>query len=299
MGQLHAQLPITKKNMTIWLDQPQNLYLTGKQANTYLDLMRDKEYSKNFHNPLRDLLSRKKELLLENLIEPICIIDMGPGYPDKTLPLFAYLKKKKLKCCYMPVDISPKFLSVATQALQPYGFPIKPQNCLFEELPSRLSHSSFSNDRGCRLIILGLTFMNYRPLQIAKLLSKIARPRDVILLATEHVESDREEKIVSPYRTQKAEKFGFMPLEMLDVNRNKVRYFATFSRGRIEMGFKILEPIQLHGLVLYPETKVVTAISYRYTYKQFRAFLRKHFQVLNIFSDLSKRVSMATLRIKS
>lgn len=169
-----------KRNRTLYLDQPSNLYLADAQVNAYLKLMGNAAYSAVFHNPTRDLIAKNVSRIVKGLRTPIHIIDLGPGYPDKTFPLLEKLDTRN--CVYIPVDIGKRFLKVAVDAIKKYHIKSLPQHVLFEDMPKFLTAKYFKNASVRRLVVLGLTFMNYRPTVIVGLLRKMMRPGDVLVV---------------------------------------------------------------------------------------------------------------------
>jgi len=286
------------RNGTVWFHQPHNLYLSDRQAETYLDLMRAPGYGGSFHEVLRGLIRRNRKHILAGLKDPIDLFDLGPGYPDKTFPLLDALRGAGRSCRYIPVDISRRFLRVVGDACRPFGFPIEPQNCLFEELPGIINRSAATN-RGSRLVILGVTFMNYPPHAILDLMSQLLRPGDALLLAVELFQVGRVNEMMRPYQSPAAERFNFLVLDSLGVDPAAVEYRVRFRRSRIEMGFRFLRPVRLQGIEVPHGREVVTSVSYRHTHESFLELLQANFESVRIFEDLDRGCSVARVSSSS
>ena len=84
--------------------------------------------------------------------------------------MFDELKKQGKTFTYVPVDISDHFLEMAESHATSQGIPVRKVKASFEELPEVLGESTVQ-----RFIFLtGLTFSNYAPQEILKLLVNIA-----------------------------------------------------------------------------------------------------------------------------
>jgi uncharacterized SAM-dependent methyltransferase len=273
------------------------MYLTAAQAQSYLVLMKDDTYRTPFHDPIKNLFGKYAGDLLEFLDGPLALIDLGPGFPDKTLPLFAYLKRSPIACTYVPVDISQHFLGLAASTAQSHGFVSLPLNCLFEEIARNLP--SVLSQLGARsvLVIFGLTFMNYSPERVGRLLADLKPMVNRVVVAAELHTQPSPEQILLPYRTTAAEDFNFQVLKLLHLNRSDFNYEVRFVENHIEMGFSSKLPVALGsgGYVLRPSTYILTAVSYRYTSRQFRTFLAPLFADVKIVTDPTAPVALAIL----
>jgi Histidine-specific methyltransferase, SAM-dependent len=96
-------------------------------------------------------------------------IDLGPGTEHKEQFLFDEIKKQGKSFTYVPVDISDHFLKMADSNATSQGIPVRKVKASFEELPEVLGESKVP-----RFVSLGLTFSNYAPQEILKLLTDIA-----------------------------------------------------------------------------------------------------------------------------
>lgn len=277
---------------TIWLDQPFNLYLSDKQADAYLAAMATPQYVTAFHDPLAQLIEDHADVLTRRFDGAIAFVDLGPGKPDKSLPLLRALRKSGVDCCYVPVDVSARFLNIAVSAVEAEGFASCPQRCLFEEVSGVLDTKPRIRDCS-RLINMGLTFMNYRPAAATSLLQSLLRSKDAAIVATELFRSEARAEL--PYRNSAAERFTFLPLEAAGIPRDAADYFVRYRAERVEMGFNIRSDIRLADNVLIRSgTEIVTSLSHRYTIDKFRDLLEMQFDV-DIAIDRDRLVGLALI----
>ncbi len=110
---------LRKTDESTWeLTEPHLLYLDDSSATHYLEAMKNDEYSAGFHSETVEVIEKNKESILEGFTH-INLIDLGPGYPDKSLPLAKEFKSKGT-LSYYPVDVSPLYLKVAEEAMKNY-----------------------------------------------------------------------------------------------------------------------------------------------------------------------------------
>jgi len=281
-----------RRAYTLWLDNPFNLYLIDRQAEVYLGLMQLSSYGEGFHATIRKVIERNSDSIISKLAAPLNVIDLGPGYPDKTFPLLERMRTEHLVGCYTPVDISHRFLKLAANACRPFGFPVEPCHSLFEELPRRFSRESTSS---ARLVLMGVTFMNYAPERACRLLSNLIRPGDAAVVAVELLRDGCLESVIEPYRSDQAKTFNFLPLEIVGVSPDSVTYFVRFERSRIEMGFETLRPVSIGKVHLRPGQQIVTSFSYRYRIQDLRALLEYHFSKVDVYSDAEESCAVARI----
>jgi uncharacterized SAM-dependent methyltransferase len=296
-AQVGEQLVRPAAPLVLDLSQPYNMYLTPAQAQSYLALMKDDTYRTPFHDPIKNLFGKHTRRILQLLDGPLALIDLGPGFPDKTLPLFAYLKQSLIACTYVPVDINRHFLDLAASTAQAEGFGALPLNCLFEEIARNLP--SVLSQLGSRsaVVIFGLTFMNYSPERVSRLLTDLGPMVNRVVVAAELHTLPSPENMLLPYKTTAAEDFNFQVLKLLRWNRSDFDYKVRFVDNHIEMGFSPKVPVPLGGSghVLTPSTYILTAVSYRYTLRQFHSLLTPLFTEVEVVTDPTAPVALAIL----
>jgi hypothetical protein len=268
------------------LTEPHLLYMSDEQADSYLEAMHDPDYTSSFHCPTVKLIESNLPGIFENLGEAISLIDLGPGYPDKSIPMAKYLKEHGVQCTYIPVDISNSFLEIAAKAMSPLVARVHPIHATFEACSGHIPSSTSQHTTYC---MIGLTFMNFMPDQIMPLLKKISRDRGRVIIASELItEHNSTERILSSYRTIEAQQVGFGPLHNLGLSGDEITYHPVFSNGRVELQFRLNgNPNEtLQRLGLKEGHIIVTAVSYRYREEEITALMRRYFKSHRIFLSM-------------
>ena len=285
----------------VWFASPKNLYLNTKQAEKYLDLMKLDDYSTAFHDAIRESMDQFSAALIAELQQPARIFDLGPGFPDKTIPLIKHLRVRRVKHQYVPVDISRHFLNVAIGSVLSRfpGIPVWPLHCLFEDLPNAIAEVPEISGAGTRIILLGLTFMNFDAAEILPVISSLMRKGDVAIIAMALSEPDSSKNFEQPYRNEIAKQFNFSALEILGFKESDFSYFVRFRNNRVEMGFVATQPLQLNlgdGLQceIQKNREIITAISYRYTPSKAKKILEQYFSLVQF--DDSADATLVSLR---
>jgi uncharacterized SAM-dependent methyltransferase len=279
---------------TIWFDQPYHLYLEEIQAQTYLEMISRETFVSALHGPAEQLIFKYRKDLLRGLHEPIEFYDLGPGLPKKTIPLLNELKAQAKHFVYMPVDISRSFLDITKQEVARVGVEAKELNCLFEDLPDIIP----TRRTGSRLFLIGLTFNNYRPDRILALLNHLSGPNDVNIIITQFFTNRRKESILVPYKDEYAEQFNYLALEIVGIPKSYLSYFAEFRNQRIEMGFRLLDDLEVGGLWLTRGTRIVTALSYRFRKQDLIREISDYFEHCEIFQDQNQKdISLVAFRL--
>lgn len=291
---------LNNNSKVIDLTNPIYLYITKKQANLYIDTINSKQFQSQLHYPIKYLINKNIEKIIELTTENIDVIDLGPGLPDKTSTIVDYIKSYKENFRYIPVDINRTFLKLSANYFKYKNIPIIPLNCFFSELPEILKNDSrFINDFS-RFFILGLTFNNFKIEEITNLFYKLLDSRAIGLIATEFLDYTSLDKVVKPYLTQKAKLFNFQMLEELGLIITDFEYHVEFKHDRIEMGFiSKKEVFYEDNLHINANMKILTSISYRYTMKYLETELTKKFEIVDIFKNGKSKVSLITIKKKN
>lgn len=271
----------TKNGFTyIWYDQPYNLYYEQEQAQAYLKMIEAEKFSKLLHDPIIELVKENSSEIIRGINKQVEFYDLGPGLPTKSIPLLREIIKQKKRLDYIPVDISESFLSITEKEVKKYGIKSNGINCLFEELP-QLIKSKEKNIT--RIFQIGLTFNNYRPNAICKLLKDLSDEQDFSIIITEYYKPQKKQSLLLPYQDSYAEHFNFLALRLLGFKKEDFNYHTQFRSQRIEMGFIPKCKLQHKDIVVAPDTKIVTAISYRYTQNSLTNNIQKHFRKLELY----------------
>lgn len=259
----------------IWYDQPFNLYYDEDQSRAYLEMIEAEKFSKSLHDPILDLVKDNAKDIINGTNNRIEFYDLGPGLPNKTLPLLKEIIKQKKTLEYIPVDISKSFLKITEEEVKKYGVDAKGMNCLFEELPLIIKPKK---NNTTRIFQIGLTFNNYRPNTINKLLNRLSEKDDFSLIITEYYETKKRQSLLLPYQDSYAERFNFLALSPLSLKKKDFIYHTQYRSQRIEMGFIPKHNLVIEDIRLTTKHKIVTAISYRYTKNSLTNNIQKHFQ---------------------
>lgn len=107
--------------------------------------------------------------IVSHLPDEFNYIDLGPGTEKKEQFIFDAARKAGKQFTYIPVDVSEYYLQLATKNAESQNIPVTPIQCSFEELPYALSDVT-----GHKYILLGLTFGNYFPQDVFRILKDIA-----------------------------------------------------------------------------------------------------------------------------
>lgn len=130
--------------------------------------------------PERDFLEYAAPQIIEQLVDGFTYIDLGPGTEHKEQYIFDAAKQAGKTFKYIPVDISERYLRMATTYAQRQSIETQALRTSFEELPHTLDGTN-----GRRFVSLGLTYSNYYPQFILSLLKQIARGDGKIFVNTQ------------------------------------------------------------------------------------------------------------------
>ena len=161
---------LKKLDNGIWDFSDSLLVYIGSGDAVYEQLQEeDTSYFKLVTKPEHEYLQLIAKNIADILPNNFEYIDLGPGTEHKEQFLFDELKKQGKTFTFVPVDISDHFLEMAESHATSQGIPVRKVKASFEELPEVLRESTTP-----RFVSLGLTFSNYAPQEILKLLTDIA-----------------------------------------------------------------------------------------------------------------------------
>ncbi|MCX5783844.1 MAG: L-histidine N(alpha)-methyltransferase, partial [Elusimicrobia bacterium] len=221
-----------------YLTQPHLLYLSDEQSDDYLKLMANSKYHGKFHAPTLSIVEDNIDSIARHTKNQVSLIDLGPGFPDKSLPIIKYLKSKNIATRYYPVDVNEKFLKIASNEMNKYADEVIPIHKLFKDCKNNIPPDIYDNQD--ILVMLGLTFMNFNSLSIINILKEIAKQKGRIIIAAELITTEGEIKdILSSYEVKEAEKFAFGPLANLCFKQDEVSYNVSYLNSRVELSFLI------------------------------------------------------------
>lgn len=285
--------PINKN--CFYLKEAHLLYLSESQSKTYLDAMESPDYSNTFHTDVEEIISKNLNEMFHNNYKEISILDLGPGYPDKTIPIVKYFQSENVPINYYPIDINLYFLDLASKTIKPYARNVVPINKKFEECANCIPKEAYNAEVFC---LIGLTFMNFEPKKIIELLIKISNFNGTIILASELVAKQNTiENILKNYETDAAKQVAFGPLSNLGLKIEDTEYVVEFNNSCVEMGFilkKSTPELVEHGLGI--GSKIISAISFRYNEEDLHKLLSSYFKDITFFKSEDERTVVATCR---
>ncbi|SHL96191.1 L-histidine N(alpha)-methyltransferase [Mucilaginibacter sp. OK098] len=280
----------------IIFDQPYHLYLDKSQSQAYITMIEADKFSSLLHDPTLNLIEKYKHKILKGFTGKLSFYDLGPGMPTKTIPLLKQLQETGVPFDYFPVDVSENFLNITEKEINKIGITCHRINSLFEDLPKVIVNDK--NEE--KLFFIGLTFNNYRPDKILKLLKQLAGNDGTCLIITEYFKKKNIETILLPYRDKYAEYFNYLSLKLAGIEQEQLSYFTEFRNQRIEMGFRVLEDLQLApDLVIEKDTEIITAISYRYSKNNLIKHINKYFSCFEFFEHNEKDISLASFKFSN
>lgn len=140
----------------------------------------DTPYFKLVTKPEHEYLESITKEIVSFLPNNFEYIDLGPGTEHKEKFFFDELKKQGKTFTYIPVDISDYYLDIAEKHASNQDITVKKLKSSFEELPEILCEVNTP-----RFVSLGLTFSNFEPQEILKLLVSIAGKNGYIFINTQ------------------------------------------------------------------------------------------------------------------
>jgi len=286
-----------KGSAKVFFDWPGNLYLTADQAAGYLKIMSESSYSAGFHGPLLRLIQKRCRSIVEQLSYKVIFIDLGPGYPDKSLPLLNALLSlsEGHQVTYCPVDINKKFLEMAADVVRSLSIEVCPIQMRFEDLPGEIE-KQFADTDASRVVLLGLTFMNFPGRQILDILGKVAGARGLALIASELSERSKVAELLKAYQGPEVEEFNRKITRLLGIPDDHLQYIVSWVGSVIQVGFRLLRDTKLaNGITITSGRTIITATSRRYSRVELRELGLKYFQEFDLFSDPEGRVALACL----
>ncbi len=229
----------------------------------------DTPYFKLVTKPEHEYLKSIAKNIAEILPNNFEYIDLGPGTEHKEQFLFDELKKQGREFTYIPVDINDHFLDLAENHASKQGIKTRKIKASFEELPEVLGRPTLP-----RVVSIGLTFVNYDPQEILKLLSNIAGKNGYLFINAQI--SDRVDMALLKNIYQEDTKALFdEKLKLIGLDPNSDIIERTTDDG-IKLWCKILNSNKtLEKLGIFKNDKLMIFQSLRYTKEQLKSELEK------------------------
>jgi len=206
-------------------------------AEIYAELGRT-AYSKTIHDEEFLLIKSIASQIIKGLPDSFSYIDLGPGSGEKSVLLLEACKYECKRIDYIPVDVSKFLPDKAVKTVRKAGFISKPKLATFEELPN---DKEFLNSlRPERFVSFGLTYINYEPSEIHKLLKKLMGPRGQSFITVQLGDRIDLEKTKKLYRIPANEKIFLAKLKLLDINKTDIKNFEITNEIKV---FVILKKV--------------------------------------------------------
>ncbi len=145
------------------------LYIPGTEESYETIQQVDTPYHTLVTKPERAYLERIAQDVVKELPNEFEYVDLGPGSEHKEQFIFDAAKNQNKHFTYVPVDISQRFLELASKYASDQNIPTHSMRASFEELSTKLGKPTAP-----RFVSIGLTYSNYAPQEILQLLKEIA-----------------------------------------------------------------------------------------------------------------------------
>jgi hypothetical protein len=282
---------LKKTDNGLWeFTSPHVLYLTTEQGKTYSSNKEDTDYNR-FHDETVEIIDNNKQDILSYFDTDFTLVDLGPEYPDKTLPLMKEMHRQNRSLHYIPVDINPDYVQIAVNAAMPFAQKIYGMQSLFEECADKIPTESYSS----RFVFIGLTFMNFDPDKIIQMMKIIAGQGGTIGIATELITDQNSiHDIISHYQNENVRQFALGPIKNLDIDHHKIEFDIRFDNHRVEVGFIFKSPAPHLGINI--DDRMIVAVSHRYTINEFEYILKAAGSMSRLWLSKSGRTTFAISR---
>jgi len=253
-----------RSNNLIRVSSPHFLYATRKQAKAYESATNGNDaYQEKLDKPLRGLIDSNMFSLTDGMEGPVHFIDLGPGYPSKSLSILDRLNEK-CELTYIPVDVSPYFLDRAALTASGRGIRTHRQLSQFEDIDTILERS-LHDANAKRFCFLGLTFNNFPADYISNLIAGLLDERDRCVICCQSSTERSHSELIKPYSSESVDKFCFLPLELLGFRREDFTFSPTFEDEAVRIQYVSKLKGQLEGSSFPKGTRFETSASFRYT----------------------------------
>ena len=192
------------------------LYIPGSEGDYQAIQTIENPYYEAVTKPEREYLQSIASKVVGQLPRQFDYVDLGPGTEHKEQFIFDAAKEQNKKFTYIPVDINNKFLELAENYAGAQGIPTQSIHTSFEELVHKLPSNNIP-----RLVSLGLTYTNYAPQEILRLLKDIAGKKGYIFIDTQIRDRVDMGNLVKIY-SQDGYFISAKKLQLIDLGREDV-----------------------------------------------------------------------------
>jgi uncharacterized SAM-dependent methyltransferase len=284
---------LKKTKADVWeLTSPHVLYLSEEQGRSYASHKDDAEYRK-FHDETVEIVQTNAGQILGAPHSGIALIDLGPEYPDKTLPLMIEAWKRGIDLDYIPVDVNEGYVQTAIRAARPYATRIFGVNALFDSCAAHIPVEV----TGPRMVFIGLTFMNFNPQDILGVMKAIAKPGGIVAVASELLTPhNTPQDVLKHYQNQQAYEFALGPMRNLQLDPQKLDFDVRFENRRVEAGFIFRKAAT--DLGISAGQRIIAAVSYRYSRQEFEHILTTTIGPTRLWQSESRKNALALSEVK-
>lgn len=272
----------------VWeITSPHVLYLSSDQGKAYSSNKADPAYN-SFHDETVQIIDRHKQEILSLLGDRLTLIDLGPEYPDKTLPLIKEFQRQNKSLDYVPVDINADYVKIAEDAARPYAGRVFGIKSLFEECAGQIPAETHPH----KLVFIGLTFMNFHPAKAMSMMRSIAGENGSIGFASELItDKNSIDDIKQHYLNESVSDFAMGPLKNLGVDHRDVEFNVQFNQGRVEIGFVFQTSVP--DLGIDAGDRVIVGISHRYRLETLKDLLANTGRPSQVWTSDSGKTAFA------
>jgi hypothetical protein len=292
-----AQLKAGAEQISV--SMPHTLYLTDEQSLLFdAATIKSEQYRNKIDQPISRLIRKISErTILSDIGSHVSFIDLGPGYPSKSLAMIDSLSSQGTQVTYHAVDISPFFLERAVSAAQQRNILAHSLHRRFEDIGPILDAELAPKTP--RIIFIGLTFCNFDPHDICVILRSITRPGDYCLVCSQSAEGLAPASILAPYTTEAVQNFSREPLRIIGIPEDRLKYTPELRGDYIDICFTITAPFDFSGATVPEGKKISTARSYRINYEKTLKTLGDYFSVRDTETESESGISIFSLQGKS
>ena len=288
-------------NTRVWNIADSKLwYLTNKQAQGYLDLSKTKGYKESIIQKEVSLIKKQIEDFSKSLPKTSCnIIDLGCG-DGKKASLFIKELTKQMKIRYCPIDISSYMVSKAAKTIRKMN--------VGEVLEFKWNVSDFENlnnitplfrNNGFEhhfMMLLGNTLGNFDREDILNGIKSSMDKGDTLVIGN-GLSNGKNINWIKEYEDPVINKWLIQIPLQLGLSKRDIKYGVRFTNSRVEELYILKKDKTVAHLGRQVKFKkgdvLVTAISYKYTDKEFKKILSKFFSKIKIYADKEKTYALA------
>jgi hypothetical protein len=283
-----------RTNQEVLIAQPHLLYISDRQAELYEKATtRNPRYASALDRPVIALLKKHMHEIFSTVGQIVNFIDLGPGYPTKSLLIVDYLLARGVSVTYSPVDVSAHFLRIAVKAATQRNISVVPFQHRFEDL-GELLKARFES-KVTRIIFLGLTFNNFALRDISEILANITRRGDICLICLQPDDNMHADDLLKPYTGDKIKTFAFEPMARLGFVDEDFIFEPIFEEDCVKTSFVLRHDMTLNGANFFAGQRFVTAKSYRLPIDKTRFELDRKLSIVGEYADNATNITLMQL----